>query len=100
MFCFQRNWNRGINSDLALRGVGKGPPPPVTVNVRGGSGRGTCGPGGLADRGRGRGRGGFSGYTRGISYEETPDLANSMSSSSFSRSTRPFDRTQVSAYHR
>ncbi|XP_046669270.1 GIGYF family protein Gyf-like isoform X3 [Homalodisca vitripennis] len=72
-----RMWNRGINSDVALR-LSK---PGVGVGV--GSGRG--GRGGSVDRGRGRARGSYH-YSRGLSYEE--DTTNNRPH------LRPYDRTQ------
>lgn len=80
-------WNRGINSDAALRlakpGSGPGVGIPGTRGVLGGRG-------GSVDRGRGRARGSYH-YSRGLSYEES-DSGNGFNS----RSIRSYDRTQVS----
>ncbi|CAG2068721.1 unnamed protein product, partial [Timema podura] len=90
-----RMWNRGINSDAVLRLSGKS-----SLGIPG-STRGSRG--GSVDRGRGRGRGGYH-YTRGLSYEEPGDGVGPRldrgegppppPSSTFIRSTRPFDRSQ------
>lgn len=95
-----RHWNRGINSDAVLRAAGKTPPVTLTTSVRGSRG-GPIGPVGLsADRGRGRGRGGFTTYSRGLSYEEGGDSPTGpphglgAPPGGYTRPTRPFDRAQ------
>jgi hypothetical protein len=95
-------WNRGINSDAALRLTGK---------VSSGTTGGPRGRGGSVDRGRGRGRGSYH-YSRGLSYEELGDgvdlrgglrgglEAPISSATSFPRNIRPFDRSQVCTEHK
>lgn len=97
----QRHWNRGINSDAVLRAMGKTPPVTLTTSIRGSRG-GPIGPVGISDRGRGRGRGGFTTYSRGLSYEEGGDSPTGpphghlgAPPGGYTRGTRPFDRSQV-----
>lgn len=81
--------------------MGKVPPPNLTSSIRGSRG-GPIGPVGLSDRGRGRGRGGFTTYSRGLSYEEGGDSPTGpphghlgAPPGGYTRGTRPFDRPQV-----
>ncbi|XP_054271117.1 GRB10-interacting GYF protein 2 [Macrosteles quadrilineatus] len=73
-------WNRGINSEGALRlskpGMGPGGP-------RGAMG----GRGGSVDRGRGRGRGSYH-YSRGLSYDESENT------NGYPRGRNNYDRSQ------
>lgn len=99
MLFFQRHWNRGINSDAVLRAMGKTPPITLATSIRGSRG-GSIGAVGLSDRGRGRGRGGFTTYSRGLSFEEGGDVPAGpphlgASPVGYNRTTRPFDRAQV-----
>lgn len=84
-------WNRGINSDAALRlakpGAGPG------LNIPGTRGA-LAGRGGSVDRSRGRARGSYH-YSRGLSYEDTEN-----SNGYNSRGMRSYDRSSVSVYIR
>ena len=95
-------WQRGVNSDVVLKLMGRstgggpsvasgGPPGPVAARGRGGS----------MDRGRGRGRGlgsAVGAYNRGTSYEEDVGEHGRREGgppTGYGRGARPFERPQV-----
>lgn len=90
---FQKQWNRGINSDAVLRLAGKAPlGPPSGMRGRGIS----------VDRGRGRGRASSGGFHyRGLSYDEQSDGGKEIGppERGFSRGSRSFDRSQVICFY-
>lgn len=94
-------WQRGVNSDVVLKQMGRSSGPPVgssgpVVGTGASRGRG----GGSMDRGRGRARGIGSavGYNRGTSYEdEGGEHGRNREGppTGYGRGARPFERSQV-----
>ena len=98
-------WQRGVNSDVVLKQMGRSAGPPVGGSgpsmVGAGASRGRGG--GSMDRGRGRARGvgSAAGYNRGTSYEDGGDPGDHGTRregppTGYGRgTTRPFERSQV-----
>ena len=115
-FRLQRMWQRGVNSDVVLKLMGRSTGPSVGGGGGGGSTLGAVGAsrgsrgGGSVDRGgRGRGRGGIAGaYNRGTSYEDDGGLGGDLVGRrgdgppiGYGRGgARPFERSQVAHYPR
>ena len=91
-------WQRGVNSDVVLKLMGRSTGPSVGGGGPTGTppsrGRG----GGSMDRGRGRGRGLSSGtYNRGTSYEDDAAEHGRRDGppTGYGRGARPFERAPV-----
>lgn len=101
----QRMWQRGVNSDVVLKQMGRSAGPSVggagpSVGAGVARGRG----GGSMDRGRGRARGigsAAGAYNRGTSYEDEGGEHGRREGppTGFGRGTRPFERSQVGPVH-
>lgn len=98
----QRMWQRGVNSDVVLKQMGRSSGPSVGGNgppVGAGASRGRGG--GSMDRGRGRARGvgsAVGAYNRGTSYEDDGvEHAGRREGppTGYGRGARPFERSQV-----
>lgn len=94
----QRMWQRGVNSDIVLKLMGRGTGPVAGNGVPPGAAA-SRGRGSSMDRGRGRGRGLGSvvgAYNRGTSYEDEGEHARRDGPpTGYGRGGRPFERTQV-----